>query len=197
MISSTQTTASRISLQPVRRTPVPSVRCCSSSSNSNEHKVQRTEPLQSRRAALACLSAFCALQTAGASQALGIETLQSIFPDKDPKAASGAAGAAGRKKLQDAEDSFQSSDLLKRLREQTTLNSKKNKIDLQNKYCYRQAELGIGDCGGLSLIPGMTKNGKQKTPDWLSKALGIKDEDKPKDVPRPQGFPDINGKPTT
>ena len=61
----------------------------------------------------------------GASQALGIETLQSIFPDKDPKAATGAAGAAGRKKLQDAEDSFQSSDLLKRLREQTTLNSKK------------------------------------------------------------------------
>ena len=25
----------------------------------------------------------------------------------------------------------------------------RNKIDLQNKYCYRQAELGIGDCGGL------------------------------------------------
>lgn len=49
----------------------------------------------------------------------------------------------------------------------------------------------------LQLIPGMTKNGKQKTPDWLNKALGIKDEDRPKDVPRPQGFPDINGKPTT
>lgn len=27
----------------------------------------------------------------------------------------------------------------------------RNKIDLQNKYCYRQAELGIGDCGGLSV----------------------------------------------
>ena len=139
----------------------------------------------------------------GVSQALGIESLQSLFPDKDPKAASNAVGAAGRKKLQDAEDSFQSSELLKRLREQTTLNSKKyytalplciacihdvsicplcggfahpfialtnftraqllciavahmhssyrNKIDLQNKYCYRQAELGIGDCGGLSV----------------------------------------------
>ena len=49
----------------------------------------------------------------------------------------------------------------------------------------------------LQLIPGMTKNGKQKTPDWLNKALGIKDEDKPKDVARPQGFPDINGRPTT
>ncbi len=27
----------------------------------------------------------------------------------------------------------------------------RNKIDLQNKYCYRQAEMGIGDCGGLQV----------------------------------------------
>ena len=27
----------------------------------------------------------------------------------------------------------------------------RNKVDLQNKYCYRQAELGIGDCGGLQV----------------------------------------------
>ena len=31
---------------------------------------------------------------------------------------------------------------------------------IANKYCYRQAELGIGDCGGLRLIPGMTSSGK-------------------------------------
>lgn len=48
----------------------------------------------------------------------------------------------------------------------------------------------------LQLIPGMTKSGKQKTPDWLNKFLGVKEEDVPKDVPRPAGFPDINGKPT-
>lgn len=119
-----------------------------------------------------------------------------MFPDRDPKAAAGAVGSVSRKKLQDAEDAFQSSDLLKRLKEQTTSNSKKNKIDLQNKYCYRQAELGIGDCGGLRLIPGMTKSGKQKTPTWLNGVLGVKDEDVPKDVARPFGFPDINGKPT-
>lgn len=41
------------------------------------------------------------------------------------------------------------------------------------RYCYRQAELGIGDCGGLRYIPGMTKSGKQKTPKWLSDALGV------------------------
>ena len=68
---------------------------------------------------------------------------------------------------------------------------------MQNKYCYRQAEMGVGDCGGLrvsssiiaaehvsdlslqygllctlQLIPGMTKSGKQKTPEWLKKVLG-------------------------
>lgn len=43
----------------------------------------------------------------------------------------------------------------------------------------------------------MTKNGKQKTPDWLNKILGVKEENIAKDVPRPAGFPDINGKPTT
>jgi hypothetical protein len=42
-----------------------------------------------------------------------------------------------------------------------------------NRYCYRQAELGIGDCGGLRLIPGMTKSGKQETPEWLQKVLGV------------------------
>lgn len=30
-----------------------------------------------------------------------------------------------------------------------------------------QAELGVGDCGGLRYIPGMTKSGVQKRPEWL------------------------------
>jgi hypothetical protein len=37
----------------------------------------------------------------------------------------------------------------------------------------RQAELGIGDCGGLRFIPGMTKSGKQRTPQWLQDLLGV------------------------
>lgn len=41
------------------------------------------------------------------------------------------------------------------------------------RYCYRQAELGVGDCGGLRFIPGVTKSGKQKSPEWLQKALGV------------------------
>jgi hypothetical protein len=37
----------------------------------------------------------------------------------------------------------------------------------------RQAELGVGDCGGLRFIPGLTENGKQKTPQWLADLLGV------------------------
>lgn len=31
----------------------------------------------------------------------------------------------------------------------------------------RQAELGVGDCAGLRLIPGATKSGLQKRPEWM------------------------------
>ena len=37
----------------------------------------------------------------------------------------------------------------------------------------RQAELGIGDCGGLRYLPGLTQNGKQETPQWLADLLGV------------------------
>ncbi len=40
-------------------------------------------------------------------------------------------------------------------------------------FSYRQAELGIGDCGGLRFIPGMTQSGKQRTPQWLQDLLGV------------------------
>jgi hypothetical protein len=53
-----------------------------------------------------------------------------------------------------------------RLLAQSEANKAKNKRAIQDKYCYRQAELGIGDCGGLRLIPGMTDSGKQETPQW-------------------------------
>ena len=62
---------------------------------------------------------------AGPSQGLGIDTLQQLFPTSEGKPLENAAGAATKRKLQDAEDAFQSSDLLKRLKEQTTSNSRK------------------------------------------------------------------------
>lgn len=39
-----------------------------------------------------------------------------------------------------------------------------------------QAELGVGDCGGLRYIPGMTKSGVQKRPEWMDKLFGMEDE---------------------
>ena len=43
----------------------------------------------------------------------------------------------------------------------------RRKQELADKYCRRQAEDGVGDCSGLRLIPGMTRSGKQQTPEFL------------------------------
>ncbi len=40
---------------------------------------------------------------------------------------------------------FEGSDFLKGLRERSALSRDKNKKDLLEKYCYRQAEMGVGD----------------------------------------------------
>ena len=42
--------------------------------------------------------------------------------------------------------------------------------------CSTQAELGVGDCGGLRYIPGMTKSGVQKRPEWMEKLFGMEGE---------------------
>lgn len=67
---------------------------------------------------------------------------------------------------------FEQSEFLRNLKDRTTANKAKNKKDLEDKYCYRQAEMGVGDCAGLRLIPGATKSGKQQTPEWLANILG-------------------------
>lgn len=80
---------------------------------------------------------------------------------------------ANQERLSEAEAQFEGSELLATLKQRSEENRAKNKRDLQDKYCYRQAELGIGDCGGLRFIPGATKNGVQKRPDWLNNLLGL------------------------
>ena len=50
-------------------------------------------------------------------------------------------------------------DTLRRLLEQSAANKEKNKKAVQDKYCYRQAEIGVGDCGGLRYIPGESHKG--------------------------------------
>eukprot|EP01024_Parvocaulis_polyphysoides_P043554 TRINITY_DN3992_c0_g1_i2.p1 TRINITY_DN3992_c0_g1~~TRINITY_DN3992_c0_g1_i2.p1 ORF type:complete len:155 (-),score=8.50 TRINITY_DN3992_c0_g1_i2:54-518(-) len=64
-----------------------------------------------------------------------------------------------RSKLNEAEQSFLKSDLLRDLRAQSDANREENMKNIKDKYCKRQAELGIGDCGGLRLIPGATQSG--------------------------------------
>lgn len=73
--------------------------------------------------------------------------------------------------LDAAESKFQQSDLLRQLKEKSEANRKQRDKDLKDKYCIRQAEMGVGDCAGLQLIPGATKNGVQKRPEWLDKMV--------------------------
>lgn len=71
--------------------------------------------------------------------------------------------------LDAAEEKFQESDLLRTLKERSEVNREANKKKLQDIYCRRQAELGVGDCAGLRLIPGATRSGVQKRPEILDK----------------------------
>ena len=50
-------------------------------------------------------------------------------------------------------EAFENSDILRKLREQTDANKAKNRKALQDLYCRRQAEMGVGDCAGLRVCP--------------------------------------------
>lgn len=73
--------------------------------------------------------------------------------------------------LDAAESQFQEGDLLKQLKERSDAKREQRRRELTDKYCMRQAEMGVGDCAGLQLIPGATKNGVQKRPEWLDKLV--------------------------
>jgi hypothetical protein len=75
--------------------------------------------------------------------------------------------------LDAAEEKFQESDLLRELKERTEANRDERQRKLRDTYCRRQAELGVGDCAGLRLIPGATKSGVQKRPEIVDKFLGL------------------------
>jgi len=72
--------------------------------------------------------------------------------------------AESQGKVDRAEAAFEESDLLANLLAKTEANRDSNTKAIEEKYCQRGAEWGVGDCGGLQLIPGMTKSGKQKLP---------------------------------
>lgn len=110
--------------------------------------------------------------------ATGLESVE--FPQLQAPDGFSKLSSASQQKLDEAEDSFQNSSTLKELLARSEQNKEKNKKEIQNKYCYRQAELGVGDCGGLRYIPGLTQNGKQKTPKWLADILGVEVQEEQK-----------------
>ncbi|KAK9915361.1 hypothetical protein WJX75_008046 [Coccomyxa subellipsoidea] len=158
-----------------RRVQKPFTCACHNNSTKDIHANHaKSSAVSSRRAILLSTALLPALQ-AGGVKALGIESIQLPFL-QDPTAATEAAKA----KLDRAAAEFEKSDFLKGLKERSEQNREKNKKEVRDKYCYRQAEMGVGDCAGLRLIPGMTKSGlqKEKTPErkFLEFLTGAKDE---------------------
>ncbi|MEW5298483.1 MAG: hypothetical protein WDW38_000782 [Sanguina aurantia] len=95
--------------------------------------------------------------------------LTRTLPNREP--------ASQKKLLEEVDTNFENSDTLKRLREQSLANKEKNAKAIAKKYCIRQAEMGVGDCGGLNFVPGLTQNGVQRPPKWLTDFLGVKNPD--------------------
>ena len=77
---------------------------------------------------------------AAGAKASGIESVPLPFL-KDPRGATEAAKA----KMEQEAAAFEGSDFLRGLRERSALNRESNKKALLEKYCYRQAEMGVGD----------------------------------------------------
>ncbi|KAF5727161.1 hypothetical protein HS088_TW22G00848 [Tripterygium wilfordii] len=58
-----------------------------------------------------------------------------------------------QKKYAEDDARFKSSPLLKKLLEQSKLNKEKNRQEIQDKYCLRGAEWGVGDCSAEAMSP--------------------------------------------
>ncbi|TKY69614.1 hypothetical protein E2542_SST05892 [Spatholobus suberectus] len=58
-----------------------------------------------------------------------------------------------QKKYAENDARFKSSPLLKKLLEQSKLNKEKNRKEIENKYCIRGAEWGVGDCSAEGMSP--------------------------------------------
>ncbi|KAI3426212.1 hypothetical protein D9Q98_008588 [Chlorella vulgaris] len=152
-------------------------------SQQQPHQQQRIIPhaspvqQQSRRQliGLAAAAALTAVYRPAPAAAAGIESID--LPSLDLSDAVTALKARNQGVLDSAEKTFQESDLLRTLKERSDANRGARKKELEDRYCRRQAELGVGDCGGLRLIPGMTKSGVQKRPEFLNEWFGLPSQD--------------------
>ncbi|KAI7843499.1 hypothetical protein COHA_002742 [Chlorella ohadii] len=150
---------------------------CEAQAAPQQPRQQAAAVPQRRRLLLAGLGAAAlALPARPAAAAFpGIESID--LPAVDVPAAIAEKQARNQAVLDAAEQSFQESDLLRTLKERSEANRDARKKALEDKYCMRQAELGVGDCGGLRYIPGMTKSGVQKRPEWMDKLFGMEGQE--------------------
>ena len=89
-----------------------------------------------KQAGCMLLSAATALAlTAGSCQAVGLESVE--LPSINAPDFLSSMSEAQEKKLQAADEAFESSDTLKMLLQKSEANRSKNKTEIQNKYCYR------------------------------------------------------------
>ncbi|XP_022734842.1 uncharacterized protein LOC111288285 [Durio zibethinus] len=75
-----------------------------------------------------------------------------------------------QKKYAEADARFKSTPLLKQLLERSKQNKEKNKQELQDKYCIRGAEWGVGDCS----VEAMSPEDKEKFIAMLKEKAGAK-----------------------
>ncbi|XP_048441207.1 uncharacterized protein LOC125477786 [Pyrus x bretschneideri] len=76
-----------------------------------------------------------------------------------------------QKKYAENDARFRSTQILKELLEKSKLNKEKNSKEIQDKYCIRGAEWGVGDCSA----EGMTPDEKDKFIAMLKEKAGVKD----------------------
>eukprot|EP00262_Sarcandra_glabra_P011924 TRINITY_DN2956_c0_g1_i1.p1 TRINITY_DN2956_c0_g1~~TRINITY_DN2956_c0_g1_i1.p1 ORF type:complete len:176 (+),score=31.93 TRINITY_DN2956_c0_g1_i1:110-637(+) len=74
-----------------------------------------------------------------------------------------------QKKYAELDSRFKSSPVIKELLEKSKLNKEKNRKEVQDKYCIRGAEWGVGDCS----TQGMTQEEKDTFIAMLKKKAGV------------------------
>lgn len=74
-----------------------------------------------------------------------------------------------QKRYADLDARFKESPLLKKLLEKSKENKEKNKQEIQDKYCLRGAEWGVGDCSA----EGMTPDERDKFIAMLKQKVGV------------------------
>ncbi|TXG56588.1 hypothetical protein EZV62_017901 [Acer yangbiense] len=102
--------------------------------------VSATVLLSSNPAKAGFLSGFSGIESVPGPDLPQIEFLERFNEDN-------------QKKYAEFDARFKESPLLKKLLEKSKLNKEKNQQEIQDKYCLRGAEWGVGDCSAEGMLP--------------------------------------------